>query len=79
MPLSIVSRVGFDANIAHTKGDPKRPTAKPRPVKPADQPPVAGEVVQAEESGGGEDTRDSAASTAGLSILAQALAAYSEN
>jgi len=78
MPLSIVSRIGFDANVAHTKGDPRRPSAKPQPLKPADPPPVTSEVVEADASDG-EDAGDGAASTAGLSILAQELAAYSEN
>jgi hypothetical protein len=76
MPLSIVARIGFDA--AHTRGEPKRPSANPRPRKPADPPPVAS---QEPEAAGGEDqdADDGAASTAGQSILAQALAAYSRN
>ncbi len=78
MPLSIVSRVGFDANVAHTKSDPKRTSANPRRSKPADAAPVADEVLETDASDG-EDAGDGAASTAGLSILAQALAAYSEN
>ena len=78
MPLSIVSRVAFDADIAHTRGEPKRPSANPRQSKPTDPPPVASQVLEADASDG-EDAGDGAASTAGLSILAQALAAYSEN
>jgi hypothetical protein len=74
MPLSVVSRVAFDANVAHTRGDSKRPSAGPRRSKPADPPPVASQVLEADASDG-----EGAASTAGLSILAQALAAYSEN
>jgi len=76
MPLSVVSRVAFDANVAHTRGDSKRPSASPRRSKPADPPPVASQVLEADASDG---DADGAASTAGLSILAQALAAYSEN
>ncbi len=76
MPLSIVARIGFDADAAHTRGEPKRPSANPQQRKPADPPPVASQVL---EAAAGEDADDGAASTAGLSILAQALAAYSRN
>jgi hypothetical protein len=73
MPLSTIARVGFDANIAHTKNDFKRPTP-PRRRKSA--PPDPG--VETGPSGF-HVIDEGAVSTAGLSILAQALAAYSEN
>ena len=78
MPLSIVARIGFDADAAHTRGEPKCPSANAKERKPADPSPVATQVLKAEASEG-EDADDGAASTAGLSILAQALAAYSRN
>jgi hypothetical protein len=73
MPLSTIARVGFDADIAHTHNDYKR-LVPPLRRKRADPDPEA-------ESGpdGFHVVDEGAASTAGLSILAQALAAYSEN
>jgi hypothetical protein len=73
MPLSTVARVGFDADIAHTHNDFRRlvpPLRRKRadPDAQADAGPDGFQVVD-----------EGAASTAGLSILAQALAAYSEN
>ena len=73
MPLSTVSRVDFDADVTHLRGDPKRP---PAPQKRK----TAAPTSEAEaESGGFLVVSEGAPSTAGLSILAQALAAYSEN
>jgi hypothetical protein len=73
MPLSTISRVGFDADVTHLRGDLKRPPAPPK-RKPSD--PIAETEV---ESGGFLVVSEDTPSTAGLSILAQALAAYSEN
>jgi hypothetical protein len=73
MPLSTISRVGFDANVTHLRGDLKRPAA-PRKRKTADAT-VEGEA----DAGGFLIVEEGAPSTIGLSILAQALAAYSEN
>ena len=73
MPLSTVSRVDFDADVTHLRGDLKRP---PAPQKRK----TAAPTSEAEaESGGFLVVSEGAPSTAGLSILAQALAAYSEN
>ncbi|MGD1037679.1 MAG: hypothetical protein ABR878_10890 [Roseiarcus sp.] len=74
MSLFVVSRVAYDADAAHARGEPKRPSANPQQRKPADSPAVARQVLEADASEG-----EYAASTAGLSILAQALAAYSQN
>jgi len=71
MPLSTISRVDFDADVSHTRGEVKRPAGPKRkganPRYEAD--PAAMRFVVSEETG----------STAGLTILAQALAAYSES
>ncbi len=75
MPLSIVARVAFDADATHTRGKPKRPAAPPPQRKPAGPAPVDSQVLEADASDG---ENDGAGSTAGLSILAQALAAYSQ-
>ncbi len=73
MPLSTVSRIDFDADVTHLRGDPQRP---PAPQKRK----TAAATSEAEaESGGFLVVSEGAPSTAGLSILAQALAAYSEN
>ena len=74
MSLFVVSRVAYDADAAHARGEPKRPPTNPQPPKPADSPAFAGQILEADASDG-----EDAASTAGLSILAQALAAYSQN
>jgi hypothetical protein len=73
MPLSTIGRVGFDADVMHLRGDLKRPAA-PQKRKTADptsesEAEPAGFAVVSEET----------PSNAGVSILAQALAAYSEN
>jgi hypothetical protein len=73
MPLSTVTRVGFDADVTRLRGDLKRPVA-PQKRKPADP---TSEVVP--EADGFLVVSEGAPSTAGLSILAQALAAYSES
>ncbi len=73
MPLSTIARVGFDADVTHLRGDFKRPAA-PQKRKTAD-PSAEAEA----EAGGFPVVSEGAPSTAGLSILAQALAAYSEN
>ena len=73
MSLSSIRRVGFDADVTHLRGDFKRPAA-PQKRKTALQ------TSQAEaEPSGFVVVSEGSASTAGLSILAQALAAYSEN
>lgn len=76
MSFSIVARIGFDADATHTRGERKRPAATPQRRKPADPAPVEDQVLEA-DANDGED--NGAGSTAGLSILAQALAAYSQN
>jgi len=76
MPLSIVSQVIFDA--AHARGAFRRPSAPTPPRTPA----AAVETddsFQDDVSSEVEDADARPASTAGLSILAQALAAYSQN
>jgi hypothetical protein len=73
MPLSTVERVGFDADVTHLRGDYKRPTAPQKRKAPA--PPSGAEA----EPDGFEVVNEGTPSNAGLSILAQALAAYSEN
>jgi hypothetical protein len=73
MPLSTISRVGFDPDVARTRGDAKRPAA---PLKRKPAPPAA--EAEAEPDGFAV-VSEGTASTAGLSILAQALAAYSES
>jgi hypothetical protein len=73
MPLSTVERVGFDADVTHLRGDFKRPAA-PQKRRPAAPNPEA-----EAEPGGFLVVSEGAPSSAGLSILAQALAAYSEN
>jgi len=72
MPLSTISRVSFGADVMQLRGDLKR--SSPQKRKTADQT-SDGEA----ESGGFLVVNEGAPSTAGLSILAQALAAYSEN
>lgn len=72
MPLSNVARVGFGADVVRTRGDLKRPAA-PQKRKPA-----APSAEAEPESGSFLVVDEAAPSTAGLSILAQALAAYSE-
>jgi hypothetical protein len=73
MPLSTIERVGFDADVTHLRGDFKRPVA-PKKRK------TAAPTSDAEaEPGGFLVVSEGTPSTAGLSILAQALAAYSEN
>ncbi|MGD0642270.1 MAG: hypothetical protein ABSC22_16105 [Roseiarcus sp.] len=74
MPFSIVSRVAFNSDAARARGEPKRPSATPQQSKSADAPAFTGQDLEADPSDG-EDV----GSTAGLSILAQALAAYSQN
>ena len=73
MPLSTIARVSFDADIAHTRDEFKRPVASLR-RKRADPPPE-----ELAEPDGFHVVSEGAASTVGLSILAQALVAYSEN
>jgi hypothetical protein len=73
MPLSTILRVGFDADITRHRGDLKRPAAPQRRKSPD----PAGETEA--EADGFVVVSEGAPSNAGLSILAQALAAYSEN
>jgi hypothetical protein len=73
MPLSTIERVGFDADVTHLRGDFKRPAAPQRRR-------TAARTSEAEaEPGGFVVISEATPSSAGLSILAQALAAYSEN
>jgi hypothetical protein len=73
MPLSTVERVGFDADVTHLRGDFKRPAAPQKRKTPA---PASDAEA---EPGGFHVVSEGTPSSAGLSILAQALAAYSEN
>ena len=72
MPLSTVAPVGFDANIAHTHNELPRLASPPRRKRPDPDP------DEETEADGFQVVSEGAGSTAGLSILAQALAAYSE-
>jgi hypothetical protein len=74
MPLSVVSRVAFEADAARARGEPRRPPANPRQSNPAELPASTRQELEADASEAEEPV-----STAGLSILAQALAAYSQN
>ncbi len=78
MPLSIVARIGFAGNAAHSSGEPRRPSANSRQRNRAGESRVASQVPDAAAIGD-EDADAGPVSTAGLSILAQALAAYSQN
>ena len=73
MPLSTISRVGFDADVVNARGDFKRPIAplKRKSSEPNPEP--------ESEPNGFLVVSEGTPSTAGLSILAQALAAYSEH
>lgn len=75
MPLAMVTQVVFGADAAHTRGALRRPTAPAHSRKPVDTPasPAPLEDMEADA-----DEADAPRSTAGLSILAQALAAYSQ-
>jgi hypothetical protein len=74
MPLSVVSGVAFESDAARARGEPKRPSAIPRRRQPAELSASTRQDLQADESDAEEPV-----STTGLSILAQALAAYSQN
>jgi hypothetical protein len=78
MPLSIVSHVIFGADAAHARGAFRRPSAPPAPRTPA-TPVATDDPFQDDVASQVEDADARPASTAGLSILAQALAAYSQN
>ena len=77
MPLSIVARIGFDSDAAHTRGEPKRRVAVAQPREP--DAPTSGESQVLDAASEDDDVNGPVPSTAGLSILAQALAAYSQN
>ena len=74
MSLSVVSRVAYDADAARSRGEPKRPSANPQHGKAAESPGFTSQDLEADPSEAEESV-----STAGLSILAQALAAYSQS
>lgn len=74
MPLSNISRVGFDADVVHMRGEFKRPVP-PLKRKSPEPTPDASEA----EPRAFLVVNEGSPSTAGLSILAQALAAYSES
>jgi hypothetical protein len=74
MPLFVVSRVAFESDAARVRGDPKRPSANPRRRQSAEASASTRQDLGADESDAEEPV-----STAGLSILAQALAAYSQS
>jgi hypothetical protein len=76
MPLVIVSNVAYDADAARVKGEIKRPAANARSRRPTNSPPYGRRELDVDLS---DDDDGGASSTAGLSILAQALAAYSQN
>jgi len=75
MPLPIVSPVAYDADAARVRGELKRPSAGSS-RKPANSPARGRQEL---DIGGSEGEEAGGVSTAGLSILAQALAAYSQN
>jgi hypothetical protein len=76
MPLAIVANVAYDADAARVKGEIKRPTANPRPRRPTSSPAYGRQELDVAMSA---DDEFGGVSTAGLAILAQALAAYSQN
>jgi hypothetical protein len=78
MPLSIVPQVIFGADAAHARGAFRRPSA-PTPPRSQRNPVATDDPFQDDVASEVEDADARPASTAGLSILAQALAAYSQN
>jgi len=78
MPLSIVSSVVFGADSANSRGAQRRRSAIPQP-KAADLQPAFDDALEETLSGAVDDADEAQSSTAGLWILAQALAAYSQN
>jgi hypothetical protein len=74
MLFSIVSRVGYDADVTHSRSERKRPSKRPPQDKSADFVSADAQVLEMDAS-----DEEETVSTAGLSILAQALAAYSQN
>jgi len=76
MPLAIVSNVAYDADSARAKGEINRPTTNARSRRPTPSSSHGRQELDVALSG---DEEAGGASTAGLSILAQALAAYSQN
>jgi hypothetical protein len=78
MPLSVVSQVIFGADAAHARGAFRRPSA-PTPLGAPAVPVETNDPFQDDVGAEAEDADGRPASTAGLSILAQALAAYSQN
>jgi hypothetical protein len=76
MPLAIVSNVAYDADAARAKGEIKRPTTDARRRRPTNPPPHGRQELDA---GMSADDELGGVSTTGLAILAQALAAYSQN
>ena len=74
MSLSVVSHVAYDADAARSRGEPKRPRANSQRGKAAEPSGFTSQDLDADPSEAEESV-----STAGLSILAQALAAYSQS
>jgi hypothetical protein len=78
MPLAIVSHVVFGADAANSRGAFRRRSAVP-PLRKATISRPAGDPIEERPSGEADDSDEFPSSSAGLSILAQALAAYSQN
>ena len=78
MPLAIVSQVAFGADSANSKGAARRRSTVLPPRQAVLQPPADIPIEEALAEGI-DDADGEPVSTAGLSILAQALAAYSQN
>lgn len=79
MPLAIVSHVAFGADSANSRGAARRRSAVPAPRKAMYTPPADDPIEDTPAVDIDDDADDTPTSTAGLSILAQALAAYSQN
>jgi hypothetical protein len=77
MPLSLVTSVSFNTRVVDPRSERRQPAVRPQ-LRRAAKPPA--DPDEAPNAAANEDDDDSGiVSTAGLSILAQALAAYSEN
>lgn len=78
MPLAIVSQVAFGADSANSRGAARRRSAVLPPRQAVLQPSIDFPIEEAPVENI-DNAGDEPVSTAGLSILAQALAAYGQN